>query len=218
MKLNALSIGYNNSAPILKDIDAELIVGQLVALVGRNGTGKSTLLRTMARLQTPLSGSIEGDTPAIVLTSTPDLRNTTVRQMVAYGRLRFTGFFGRLHDEDIASADRAIARLGIEHLSERMFCDLSDGEKQKVMIARALTQDTSTLLLDEPSAFLDYPSRQQLMQQLQELAHHDQRSIVVSTHDLELAQRFADQLWVIRDGKLTIGIKPEDVDVSQLLG
>lgn len=217
MKLNALSIGYHNSAPILKDIDAELMQGQLVALIGRNGSGKSTLLRTIARLQPALSGTVEGETPAIVLTSTPDLRNTTVRQMVAYGRLRFTGFFGRLHKEDLDSADQAIARLGIEALSERMFCDLSDGEKQKVMIARALTQETPTLLLDEPSAFLDYPSRQQLMQQLQTLAHSDNRAIMVSTHDLELAQQFTDQLWMIRDGKLTTGIRPQEVDISRLL-
>lgn len=217
MKLNALSIGYHNSAPILKDIDAELMQGQLVALIGRNGSGKSTLLRTIARLQPALSGTVEGETPAIVLTSTPDLRNTTVRQIVAYGRLRFTGFFGRLHKGDLDSADQAIARLGIEALSERMFCDLSDGEKQKVMIARALTQETPTLLLDEPSAFLDYPSRQQLMQQLQALAHCDNRAIMVSTHDLELAQQFADQLWMIRDGKLTTGIRPQEVDISRLL-
>lgn len=217
MKLCALSIGYSNSAPILNAIDAELLKGELVALIGRNGTGKSTLLRTMARLLPPLSGNIIGATPAIVLSTTPDLRNTTVRQMVAYGRLPYTGFFGRLHERDIQVANEAMSAIGIEALADRLFCGLSDGEKQKVMIARALAQDTSTMLLDEPSAFLDYPSRLQLMEQLQNLAHNQQKAILLSTHDLELAQRFADRIWLIRQGELLTDIIPSSFDVEQAL-
>lgn len=216
MQLQSLSIGYNSSAPILSGIDAELIVGQFVALIGRNGAGKSTLLRTLAGLQPPLTGRITGATTAIVLTHTPTLRLTTARQMVAYGRLPYTGFFGRLHDQDYQAADNALATLGITHLAARLFSELSDGEKQKVMIARALAQDTPTLLLDEPAAFLDYPSRLQLMQQLQSLAHDQQKSILLSTHDVELACQYADQLWLIRQGTLQTSIKPTSVTPAEL--
>lgn len=209
MILHHLSIGYHHSAPILTDIDAELCCGRLVALIGRNGSGKSTLLQTMARLLPPLTGCIEGETPAIVLTATPDLRHTTVLQMVAYGRLPHTGFFGKLHDQDYQIARQAIETLGIVALQDRLFCRLSDGEKQKVMIARALAQGTSTLLLDEPSAFLDYPSRVQLMQNLQSLAHTQHKAILISTHDLDLARQYADTFWWIHDRQLTTNVDPQ---------
>ena len=188
--------------PILQGIDMELPSSQLVALVGRNGSGKSTLLRTMAGLQPPLTGCITGERPAIVLTTTPDLQHTTVRQMAAYGRLPYTGFLGKLHPSDYELADQALATLGISQMSQQLFCQLSDGERQKVMIARALTQGATTLLLDEPSAFLDYPSRLQLMELLRNLAHTQGKSILISTHDLELAQKYADLFWLIRDHQL----------------
>lgn len=213
MKLSNLTIGYKNSAPIIKDIDAELLNGQFVALIGRNGSGKSTLLRTIAGLLAPLSGNIEGSRPAIVLTTAPELHHTSVRQMVTYGRLSHTGFFGKFRDDDLRAADQAIKTIGIEHLSAQLFSDLSDGEKQKVMIARALAQETSTLLLDEPSAFLDYPSRLQLFEKLQHLAHEENKAILISTHEIELVQRYTDQLWIVRDGKL---IKQASCQVSQM--
>lgn len=216
MQLSSVTIGYHHSAPILKDIDAELLEGQFVALIGRNGSGKSTLLRTMARLLEPLSGTIEGPRPAIVLTAMPELRHTTAVEMVAYGRIPFTGFFGRLHDEDYAAAARAIATLGIDDLSTRLFCDLSDGERQKVMIARALAQDSPVMLLDEPAAFLDYPSRVMLMQQLASLAHDSHKAILVSTHEIELAQRHADQLWIIQDRRLRTDVQPSAFDPNSL--
>lgn len=216
MLLKSLSIGYNSSAPIVTHIDAELSIGRFVALIGRNGAGKSTLLQTLARLLPPLSGSIAGETPAIVLTQTPDLRNTTVRQMVAYGRLPYASLFGRLHPADWTAADDAIRLLDIQDLSARLFCALSDGERQKVMIARALAQGTDTLLLDEPSAFLDYPSRVQLMQTLGRLAHQHGKSILLSTHDIELAQRYTDELWLIRDHQLLTGLDPQATETASI--
>lgn len=209
LRLKSLLIGYHAAAPILRQIDARLGPDRLVALIGRNGSGKSTLIRTMSRLLPPLAGSVEGPDAAIVLTAMPDLRHTTARQMVAYGRLPYTGFWGRLHDADLSAADHAIDLIGINNLSSRLFCDLSDGEKQKVMIARALTQDTPILLLDEPSAFLDYPSRIQLFELLLHLAHHERKSILISTHEVDLAQRYADELWMISDGALQTGISPD---------
>jgi len=195
MDLKQLSIGYKSSAPIVEAIDAELCLGSFVCLIGRNGTGKSTLLRTLAGLQEPIGGSYSKENCAIVLTKVPDLQHTSVLEMVGYGRLPYTGLFGKLREEDLQAARQAISTLGIEALAPRNFATLSDGEKQKVMIARALAQGTDYLLLDEPSAFLDYPSKVELMEMLKELAHSQRKGILLSTHDLELASRFADVLW-----------------------
>lgn len=215
MLLRNLSIGYKKSAPIVESIDAELHLGEFVCLTGRNGTGKSTLLRTLADLQAPLSGDIIIETKgesktasskpncAIVLTHAPALNNTTVRLMVAWGRLPYTGIFGRLKEADLTKADEAIRTIGIESLTERNFVSLSDGERQKTMIARALAQETDYLLLDEPSAFLDHPSKVELMATLRKLAHEKHKAILLSTHDLELAQNYADKIWNIQEKRLT---------------
>lgn len=216
MKLKGLTIGYHNSVPIVSSIDAELNHGQFCCLIGRNGTGKSTLLKTIAGIQSPLSGSIE--TPsnvAIVLTQVPELKNTTVRDMVAYGRLGTTGLLGRLKEIDYQAADKAIEQVGICFLSNRQLNSLSDGEKQKTMIARAIAQEAPILLLDEPAAFLDYPSRRELMLMLQKLAHEQQQEILLSTHDVELASEFADCLWVIADNRLEIKT-PQDFHPEEL--
>lgn len=214
MKLENLSIGYKQA--VVSGINTELMPGQFVCLIGRNGTGKSTLLKTLSRLQQPISGrvQIEGKaltdfssaelakTIGLVLTQMPDLANTTLRELVAYGRLPYSSWLGALKEEDWAEADRAIEQLGIAHLSGRKICDLSDGERQKGMIARTLAQGTQYLLLDEPSAFLDYESKQELMTLLIRLAHDNHKGVLLSTHDLELAHRHADLLWKIQDGHL----------------
>lgn len=208
MILQALSIGYNSSAPIVKAIEAELSCGQFICLLGRNGSGKSTLLRTLAGLQEPLEGKITTlqtpQTPTISLVTPhcPDLQHTTVRELVSYGRLPYTGLFCHLSPADLAAADDAIRLTGIETLANRYLHTLSDGERQKALIARALAQATPYLLLDEPSAFLDYPSRRQLMQLLVRLAHEEGKAILLSTHDVELAAQYADRLWIIRDQRL----------------
>ena len=224
MILQSLSIGYNTSAPIVQSIDAEVLRGTFTCLLGRNGTGKSTLLMTLAGHLAPLSGSIifnnvsssaKDSTPALVLPKAPDLQNTTVRELVCYGRLPYTGLFGRLHKTDYLAADEAISRVGITHLANRKINLLSDGERQKALIARGLAQGSDTLLLDEPSAFLDYPSRRALMTLLQELAHHDGKNILLSTHDVELATQYADRLWIIDDRQL-IEKAPQDFSPEEL--
>lgn len=235
MRLIDLSIGYNTSAPIVQSIDAELLCGSFTCLLGRNGTGKSTLLMTLAGQLAPLSGSIimsssiskSGSTiynnmssakdavPALVLPKSPDLQNTTVRELVCYGRLPYTGLFGRLHEADYQAADEAISRVGISHLADRKINLLSDGERQKALIARGLAQGSDTLLLDEPSAFLDYPSRRALMTLLQELSHVDKKTILLSTHDVELATQYADHLWIINDHHL-IEKAPQDFSPEEL--
>lgn len=216
LRLSNLNIGYNDSAPVVTSIDAELSDGCFCCLLGRNGTGKSTLLRTIAGLQLPLNGTIERpDSIGIVLTGIPNLLNTKVREMVAYGRLAHTGIWGRLHDEDYVMADEAIRLVGIQDIADRLLSTLSDGEKQKTMIARAIAQQSPLLLLDEPSAFLDYPSRRELMHLLQDLAHNHQKTILLSTHDVELAAASADILWIIND-KTMVKKNPQDFRPEEL--
>ena len=206
MLIKKLSIGYKSSAPIVSSIDAELLPGTFICLLGRNGTGKSTLLMTLAQQLSPLSGDIiynnKEALPALVLPKMPELANTTVRELVCYGRLPYTGLFGQLHRADYEAADKAIARVGITHLAEKFVNTISDGEHQKALIARGLAQGSDTLLLDEPSAFLDHPSRRQLMALLQQLAHQEGKAILLSTHDVELAAQYADLLWIIEDHQL----------------
>lgn len=214
MIINHLNIGYKKA--VVSDINQELRPGCFVCLLGRNGTGKSTLLKTLSRIIPPLTGEIiignrnlKDFTPnelakkvGIVLTQVPDLPNTTLRELVAYGRLPYASWLGKLNNQDLIEADKAIAKLGIGHLANRQILELSDGERQKSMIARALAQGTDYLLLDEPSAFLDYESKQELMSLLVQLAHEEHKSILLSTHDHELAQKYADDIWTITSGSL----------------
>ncbi len=219
MHLERLSIGYKSSAPIVTSIDAELLPATFTCLIGRNGTGKSTLLMTLARQLAPLHGHIiynkEEQHPALVLPKMPELTNTTVRELVAYGRLPYTGLFGKLNVPDYEAADAAIERLGINSIASKYTLQISDGERQKALIARGLAQGSSILLLDEPSAFLDYPSRRQLMEQLQLLAHSEGKTILLSTHDVELATNYADKLWLIQGQKL-IEKAPQDFSPAEL--
>lgn len=214
MTLKHLSIGYNQA--VVSDINQELRPGCFVCLLGRNGTGKSTLLKTIANLITPISGEIILENKnlteysptelakkiGLVLTQVPDLPNTTLRELIAYGRLPYASWLGKLSEEDFRATDLAIEKLGIENLSNRNISELSDGERQKSMIARALAQGTEYLLLDEPSAFLDYESKQELMSLLVQLAHEEHKAILLSTHDQELAHKYADVIWQITSGSL----------------
>ncbi len=225
MQLRNLAIGYGH--PLCSPVKALLEAGDFVCLVGRNGSGKSTLLRTLAGLIAPLGGEvIVGDktigemsprgisrTLAIVLTRLPELRHTTARQIAASGRLPYTGLVGHLRAADYGAADQALSDIGILHLRDRLFHTLSDGEKQKTMLARALAQGTEYLLLDEPSAFLDWPSRRELFSLLRSLAHTRRKAVLLSTHDLELAVASADRLWVLRDGKFSVE-DPNTFDLS----
>lgn len=217
MQLKSLSIGYNSSAPIVTSIDAELLPATFTCLLGRNGTGKSTLLLTLAGQLDPLHGHIiyKEQHPALVLPKMPELTNTTVRELVAYGRLPYTGLFGKLNASDYEAADAAIERLGITALAGKFTHQISDGERQKALIARGLAQGSHILLLDEPSAFLDYPSRRQLMEQLQQLAHTEGKTILLSTHDVELASAYADKLWIIQNHQL-IKKAPQDFHPEEL--
>lgn len=184
--------------------------GMLTCLIGANGAGKSTLLRTIAGFQLPLEGTVllggddvralsprqRAERMAVVLTDRPDVMCTTVWEMVATGRAPFTGFWGRLSGKDRSIVTRSLRLVGIEWMADRTVASLSDGERQKVMIAKALAQQTPVILLDEPTAFLDYPSRVEVMQLLLNIAHKEHKTVLLSTHDLDLALQTADRLWL----------------------
>ena len=184
--------------------------GMLTCLIGANGAGKSTLLRTIAGFQLPLEGTVSlggddvralsprqrAERMAVVLTDRPDVMCTTVWEMVATGRAPFTGFWGRLSGKDRDIVTRSLRLVGIEWMADRTVASLSDGERQKVMIAKALAQQTPVILLDEPTAFLDYPSRVEVMQLLLNIAHEEHKTVLLSTHDLDLALQTADRIWL----------------------
>ena len=216
ISLSQLSVGYSLSHPVISDINLELRSGQLACLIGENGIGKSTLLKTLTGFLPKLKGSLllgnrDIDSfsqrelarqVSIVLTQKPDVQNLTIEEIIGLGRSPYTGFFGRLRAEDRKVVDDAIATMGIEKLRGRMIQTLSDGERQKVMIAKALAQETPIILLDEPTAFLDFPSKAETFQSLQRMAHEKDKLILLSTHDLELAVRFADSLLEVKKGTL----------------
>ena len=211
---------------VASDLNATALPGTLTCLIGHNGTGKSTLLRTIARLQPSIDGSVLiGDNDistlkpihlsrmlSIVLTSRPDVRNMTVEELVALGRAPYTGFWGRLSADDRRIVRHSIESVGITAMAERRVCTLSDGEMQKVMIAKSLAQQTPVILLDEPTAFLDFPGKIDLMLLLQRLAHEERKTILLSTHDLETALQTADRLWLLADGALHDGTPHELAD------
>ncbi len=216
IRLSHLSVGYSPSLPVVSDINAVVRSGQLTCLTGENGIGKSTLLKTLTGFLPKLGGELLLDgrevgtfsqrelarQVSIVLTQKPDVQNLTVEEVIGLGRSPYTGFFGRFHDADRTVIADALASVGIEPLRNRMIQTLSDGERQKVMIAKALAQQTPVILLDEPTAFLDFPSKAETFRLLQRMAHDRDKLILLSTHDLELAVRFADCLLEVKDRSL----------------
>jgi iron complex transport system ATP-binding protein len=195
IQLDHLTIGYDAKHPIATDISCTLAAGEMTCLIGANGVGKSTLLKTIAGLRPDI---------AIVLTERPDVRNLTVSEVVALGRTPYTNFWGTLSKNDHFIVSESMKQVGITALAQRNIGELSDGERQKVMVAKALAQQTPVILLDEPTAFLDYHSRIEMFRLLQHLAHEQQKAILLSTHDIELATRYADMFWVMENGTLTV--------------
>lgn len=229
-----LTIGYSHSRrtkSVLTAIDVTLQPGELTCLIGPNGAGKSTLMRTLAGMQPPLAGTVTlGATNlhniparqlarqlAVVLTERVDVGNLSSYALVALGRHPYTDWRGTLAAADEAVIREALIAVGAAGLATRPINELSDGERQKVMIARALAQEPKVLLLDEPTAFLDLPRRVEVMQLLHKLARERQCAILLSTHDLELALRLADRLWLMpTGGPLHVGL-PEELALNGTL-
>ncbi len=234
VRLEGLVIGYRKGQKkmsLCNPLNCKARAGELVVLMGRNGCGKSTLLRTIAGLQDPLDGEVRlvnrslGDydrrefsrTLGFVSTEVIRVQGLRVRDLVAMGRYPHTGWFGRLSKEDHARTGHAMDITSLNSLAERDLDELSDGERQRAMIARTLAQDTRVLILDEPTAFLDLTHRFEIISLLGDLARHHGKTIVYSSHDLQLSLQEADKIWLMDGQELAEGA-PEDLVLNGQLG
>lgn len=218
VSIRGLKLGYRHRT-LIEHADLTLHRGEFASLIGRNGTGKSTLLRTLAGLTRPLAGSVcvqgvplERMPPrtaaaTIAFVSTERIRTANLRaaDVVALGRTPYTGWTGSLSAADRRIVEESLALVGMESFARKTMDSLSDGERQRVMIARALAQQTPVVLLDEPTAFLDVPNKYEISLLLRSLAHTQQRCIVSSTHDLNVAVEMSDTLVLLDSGGIESG-------------
>ena len=229
LSLSNLSVGYRNHV-VLSNLNLSAAECELVALIGRNGAGKSTLMRTIARLQPAISGEVIiagkllgrysrnelAGMLSIVSTDPAGASHLTVRQLVSFGRFPYTNWIGKLTAEDIVLVEEAMQLTGVTSLENKRLHEISDGERQRAMIARTMAQDTGLILLDEPTAFLDMPNKYEVVYLLHRLTRTKRKTILFSTHDLNIAMQAADKLWLMIDGDLYEGA-PEDMVLNHQL-
>jgi iron complex transport system ATP-binding protein len=231
----SLSIGYKkkrHNIVVQHDLNLQLRGYELVCLIGPNGCGKSTLLRTLAGLQSPLAGSVAIDGKNIfdlsarekslllsmVLTERIEIENTTVRQIVAMGRQPHTSWWGTLSDCDRKKTENALQLVHLQDKAELFINELSDGERQRTFIAKALAQDTPHIFLDEPTAHLDLPNRIEIMLLLHKLAHQTGKAILLSTHELDIALQASDCIWLMNNDTVMKTGVPEDLVIDGSFG
>ncbi|PNQ72429.1 ABC transporter ATP-binding protein [Hanstruepera neustonica] len=219
LKTENLVIGYaskKHQIVVASNIDLELHQGELVGLVGANGIGKSTLLRTLTKVQEPLNGSIFINDKSLaqisalelskilslVLTEPPASKNLTVLELVALGRQPYTNWIGSLAPEDISIIESALIQTNIQQLKNKKCFELSDGQLQKAMISRALAQDTSIIVLDEPTTHLDMYHKAYILKLLKTLAKETNKTILFSSHEIELAIQLCDRMIVMTDSQV----------------
>ena len=217
IRFDNIRLGYGDRT-LIENLSAEVRRGQLTALVGRNGTGKSTLLRAIAQLGEVMAGDIFIDgaplrtfSPsdmasrvAFVTTDKVRIANLRCRDVVALGRAPYTNWIGRMQEQDKAIVEQSLASVGMSAYADKTMDRMSDGECQRIMIARALAQQTPIILLDEPTAFLDMPNRYELCTLLRRLAHDEQKCILFSTHELDIALSLCDAIALISPPELHI--------------
>jgi iron complex transport system ATP-binding protein len=229
LELKNVGVGFKNV--LFKNINAELAQGSLVALMGINGVGKSSLLKTIASLLEIKEGDIffEGKlskniSPSdfaklvgIVLTEKLQIDYLSVEELVSFGRTPYTNRTGKLKTEDHSAINKALEQTGITTLRAALFSELSDGQKQKVLIARALAQEPKLLILDEPTTYLDIPSKLELINLLKKLSRENNLAVLMSTHDLDLIEKSADKIWLMeKNGNFSIG-SPEELKSTGLI-
>ncbi|MDF1574376.1 MAG: ABC transporter ATP-binding protein [Bacteroidales bacterium] len=228
ISLDCFAIGYRKDHALLRELSLSVNRGEMVALIGRNGTGKSTLLKSMIGLMQPLEGACVFDgTPfeeyslpqrarriSFVSSQLTQIPSLTVRELVGLGRMPHTGWMGRLSSKDKMLVQEALREVQLLPFAGRRLENLSDGERQRAMIARALVQDTPVMVLDEPTAFLDIPNTYELVRLLSRFRDSG-KSIIYSTHDLETAMQCVDKMWVIHKDRVEEGA-PEDLGLSGL--
>ena len=210
IRLDHIALSYG-SRTLLEDVSASFGQGELTALIGRNGTGKSTLLRAIAGLETTVSGDVAlcgrplasltphelSTTVGFVTTDKVRIANLACEDVVALGRAPYTNWTGRMQEADRAVVERSLRLVGMSAFARKTMDRMSDGECQRVMIARALAQDTPVILLDEPTAFLDLPNRYELATLLRRLTRDEGKCILFSTHDLDVALSLCDSVALI---------------------
>jgi iron complex transport system ATP-binding protein len=228
LTLEQVSVGYRKNMPLLEGVNLSAGRGEMVALAGRNGTGKSTLLRSLLGIIPLLGGRclLNGEPldhydhrararmVSYVSSRVASLPSLTVRELVSLGRIPYTGWLGKQDSGDRLLVEQAVIGVGLEGFLDRNLDRLSDGERQRVMIARAMVQDTPVMVLDEPAAYLDIPNKYELVRILADARDRD-KTIIFSTHDLETAMVCADKFWVIDEGRIHDGA-PEDLGMSGL--
>lgn len=231
LELKDINAGYaagRQTTTVVARANVSLLGGQLVSLLGANGAGKSTLLRTVSGTQMPLSGEVIVDGKPLAAMSRKELSRMvsvvstdrtqagglTVEELVGLGRQPHTGFLGRLDSHDRQVVKEAIEAVGISHKATKFIAELSDGERQKTMIARAVAQQTPVILLDEPTSFLDVASRVDVLQLLHKLAREEGKAILLSSHDVSLSLSLSDRLWLLLPGGRLSDGQTEDVVLS----
>jgi iron complex transport system ATP-binding protein len=232
LSIENLGIGYGSADSIrnmvFSGINLQAKKGENIAVIGRNGIGKSTLLRTIGRLQKPLNGSvlIKGNEinhftkqdfarlVSFVSTEIIRISNFRIFDLVSLGRFPYTGWIGKLGKNDYNIVNESICQVGIADLKHKLINEVSDGERQRAMIARALAQDTEIIVLDEPTAFLDLPSKYEIIRLLNELTVNKGKTIIFSSHDLNITLQEADKIWLMETNKIAEGA-PEDLILNK---
>lgn len=232
LRTEKLSIGYHSKkaqTPIASDIDLSLKKGKLISLIGANGIGKSTLLRTITGIQKPLSGAVflngrdisdyssleAAQNLSVVLTEKLPPSNLTVFELVALGRQPYTNWVGTLTNDDFLKIDEALDVTQIAHLAQKKHFEISDGQLQKVLIARAIAQDTPLIILDEPTTHLDLLHKVSLFRLLKKLTAETQKCVLFSTHDIDLAIQLSDEMIVMTAGKVIQG-NPDNLIANKI--